>query len=263
MSHTPPVVLITGASRGIGRSIALHATESGYSVALNYANNSEAAEEAAHLCEQKKQSPGQKFVPIQGNIGNPADCENLFQETIKHFRRVDSLINNAGIAPRVRRDMTETTIESFNEVISVNLTASFFLTQKAVNYWLREKSDAGNAARNIIFISSISALSASINRPEYCISKAGLSMAAKLWAIRCAEHGIRVYELRPGIMATDMTVGVKEKYDALLAGGLVPLKRWGTPDDVGLAVKAILKGYFPFTTGDAISIDGGLHIHTF
>lgn len=263
MSQKTPVVLITGASRGIGRSIALHTAESGYSVALNYANNTKAAEEAAHLCEQIKQFPEQKFIPVRGNVGDPADCENLFQDTLRHFGCIDSLVNNAGIAPRVRRDMTETTIESFNEVLSVNLTASFFLTQKAVNYWMHEKANADDAARNIIFISSISAQSASINRPEYCISKAGLSMAAKLWAIRCAEHGIRVYELRPGIMATDMTAGVKEKYDALLAGGLVPQKRWGTPDDVGLAVKAILKGYFPFTTGDAISIDGGLHIHTF
>jgi len=259
----PPVIIITGASRGIGRSIALFAAETGYSVALNYANNKTAAEEAAHLCEQRKQNSQQQFRPIRANLADAEQYENLFQQTLQHFGRIDSLVNNAGIAPRVRADITETKRDSFNEVISVNLTASFFLTQLVVNHWLQNKTDNDTGNRNIIFISSISAESASLNRAEYCISKAGLSMAVKLWALRCAAHGIRVFELRPGIMATDMTSGVKEKYDKLLEEGLVPQKRWGTPDDVGLAVQAILKGHFPFTTGEAIRIDGGLHIHHF
>jgi 3-oxoacyl-[acyl-carrier protein] reductase len=261
--HTPPVILVTGASRGIGRSIALHAAAAGYSVSINYARNKAAAEETARICNEARQSPQQSFIPIRADLEKPKDCDLLFDQTISTFGGIDSIVNNAGIAPRVRRDMTETTRESFTEVLSVNLTASFFLTQRTVRFWLENKQNSDETGRTIIFISSISAESASVNRAEYCISKAGLSMAAKLWAVRCAGEGIRVYELRPGIMATDMTSGVKDKYDTLLSEGLVPQKRWGQPEDVALAVQAILKGYLPFTTGDVIRIDGGLHIHSF
>jgi 3-oxoacyl-[acyl-carrier protein] reductase len=263
MSLVSPVILITGASRGIGRSIALHAAESGFSVAVNYANNETAAEETVQLCEQKKSTSAQQFIPIRGDVGKPDDLESLFDRTLKHFGRIDSLVNNAGIPPAVRRDITETTRDSFDQVIAVNLTASFFLTQKIVNYWIKNNTDDVSRHRSVIFIGSISAESASVNRAEYCISKAGMSMSVKLWAVRCAPLGIQVYELRPGIIATDMTSAVKEKYDKLLEEGLVPQKRWGTPDDVGRAVAAILRGYFPFSTGEVIHIDGGLHIHSF
>ena len=183
------------------------------------------------------------------------------RETLNLFGRIDALVNNAGIGPRVRADITEASPASFREVLSTNLEGPYFLTQGVANYWLKEKPEPllrrGFA---VIFNSSISALTASLNRGEYCISKAGLSMGAQLWALRLAGDGIQVFELRPGIMATDMTAGVKEKYDALVAGGAVPMRRWGVPEDVGLAVGSILAGDFPYSTGEIIYLDGGLHL---
>jgi NAD(P)-dependent dehydrogenase (short-subunit alcohol dehydrogenase family) len=182
-------------------------------------------------------------------------------ETLAAFGRLDALVNNAGIAPRVRADITEASEDIFDEVIAVNLKGPYFLSQLAAKHWLAnpEKSALASGYK-LIFVSSLSANTASINRGEYCISKAGLGMATQLWAVRLAEAGISVLELRPGIMATDMTAGVKEKYDKLLAEGIVPQKRWGNPDDVGLAVESILGGAFPFSTGDVINIDGGFHL---
>jgi NAD(P)-dependent dehydrogenase (short-subunit alcohol dehydrogenase family) len=198
---------------------------------------------------------------VGGNIGLAADREQVFNRTIEQLGHLDALVNNAGIAPRVRADITEATEGIFDEVIGVNLKGPYFLSQLAARYWLANPGKCRlEGGYKLLFVSSLSANTASINRGEYCISKAGLAMATQLWAVRLADEGVQVLELRPGIMATDMTAGVKDKYDALLASGLVPQMRWGKPEDLGLAVKAILAGHFPFSTGDVINIDGGFHL---
>ncbi|HEX9005941.1 MAG TPA: 3-ketoacyl-ACP reductase [Bacteroidota bacterium] len=259
----PPVVLVTGASRGLGRGIALRLAELGMSVALNYAGNGQAARETEGRCRQAAPSPEQRFLPIKADLALTDERERLVQEALGAFGRIDALVSNAGIGPRVRNDMTATTEASFQEVLQVNLTGAFFLTQRLVAYWLeaRPKPLLPHGFK-IVFNSSISAASASTNRPEYCISKAGLAMAAQLWAVRLAGEGIQVYEIRPGIMATDMTSAVRGKYDAMIAEGRVPQRRWGTPEDAGLAVGALLTGDFPYSTGAVIYVDGGLHLPT-
>jgi NAD(P)-dependent dehydrogenase (short-subunit alcohol dehydrogenase family) len=258
---TPPVVLVTGSSRGLGRGVAESLAAAGYSVAVHYASNLQAAEETAAACRQLAPSPDQKFAVVGGNVGLAADRQKMFDETLSAFGHLDALVNNAGIAPRVRADLTEATEEIFDEVIAVNLKGPYFLSQLAARYWLANPGKSRLATGyKLLFVSSLSANTASINRGEYCISKAGLAMASQLWAVRLAAEGVQVLELRPGIMATDMTSGVKEKYDKLLAEGIVPQKRWGAPSDVGRAVESILAGHFPFSQGDVINIDGGFHL---
>lgn len=264
MPPSTAVALITGASRGLGRGIAQHVARLGYSAAINYAGNRKGAQETVARCMENRVSNKQMFLPIQADVGLKKDRARLLERTLREFGRLDALINNAGIGPRARADMTETSEQSFDEVLNVNLRGAFFLTQAVVNHWLKNKTHSNaNGGFKIVFISSISAMSVSTNRPEYCISKAGVGMMSQLWAARLAKEGIQVFELRPGIMATDMTSGVKEKYDKQLAEGLVPVGRWGTPDDVGRAVSAILSNQFPFSTGEVFYIDGGLHIHRF
>ena len=256
-----PVVLVTGASRGLGRGIAIEAAAEGLSVAINYASNSAAADETAQLCAGAAKHPQQRFVAVRGDISVREDRASLLATTLEAFGRLDALVNNAGMAPRVRADLTETSEASFEELLRVNLQGPFFLTQAVANHWMAGAPPPALAGGfKIVFVTSISADTASVNRGEYCISKAGLAMASQLWAVRLADQGVQVVELRPGIMATDMTAGVKDKYDALLASGLVPQRRWGTAEDVGKAVRAVLAGHFPFTTGDVIHLDGGFHI---
>ena len=256
-----PVVLVTGGSRGLGRGIALEAAAAGFSVALTYASNEDAARDTVALCTQAATGGGQVFLPIKGDIASRDDRTAMLSRTLEAFGRVDALVNNAGMAPRVRADLTETSEASFEELLRVNLQGPFFLTQAVANHWLARPHDAAlPGGFKVIFVTSISADTASLNRGEYCISKAGLAMTSQLWALRLAEHGVQVLELRPGIMATDMTAGVKGKYDGLIAEGLVPQRRWGTAEDVGRAVRAVLAGAFPFTTGDVIHLDGGFHI---
>ena len=261
MLNPIPVVLVTGGGRGLGRGITCQLAKIGTSVGINYTSNEEAAQETVDLCKQSQIDKDQQFIPLKADVGLPEDRERLFRETLSAFGRIDALVNNAGIGPRLRVDLTETTVESFYEVLRVNLEGPFFLTQRVVNYWLKERPNpALPHGFKIIFNSSISANTASLTRGEYCISKAGLAMVTQLWALRLAEEGIQVFELRPGIMETDLTRGVKEKYDKLIAEGLVPQKRWGQPEDVGLAVGAILKGNFPYSTGEVIYLDGGFHL---
>jgi NAD(P)-dependent dehydrogenase (short-subunit alcohol dehydrogenase family) len=256
-----PVILVTGASRGLGRGVAEQLAQAGYNVAIHYANNQKAADETLASCTSLAVNPDQKFVTVGGNIALAAERAGIVDQTLQAFGRIDALVNNAGIAPRIRADITEATEEIFDEVIAVNLKGPYFLSQAVVNGWLQHPGQSRLAGGyKLIFVSSLSANTASVNRGEYCISKAGLSMATQLWAVRLADQGIQVLEIRPGIMATDMTAGVKEKYDALLAQGLVPQKRWGQAEDVGLAVKSILQGHFPFSTGDVINVDGGFHL---
>jgi len=254
-------VLVTGASRGLGRGIAVEAAAQGLSVAINYASNREAADETARLCRQAAASDAQHFVAVQGDVGRREDRERIVAQTLSAFGRLDALVNNAGIAPRQRADVTETTQASFEEVLRTNLEGPYFLTQSVANHWLSSRyASLLPGGFKIVFVSSISAAAASIMRGEYCISKAGLAMASQLWAVRLADEGVQVIELRPGIMATDMTSAVKEKYDRLIAEGLVPQRRWGTAEDVGRAVRAILAGLLPYTTGDVIHLDGGFHV---
>ena len=260
MDHTP-VAIVTGASRGLGRGISIALARKGFSLVVNYAGNAEAAGETVRLCQNVKTAAGQRFSALQANVGEPAERTALLEKTLATFGRVDALINNAGVGPRVRNDLTQTTLDSFREVLRVNLEGPFFLTQAVVNYWLERRSPPLLPhGFTVIFNSSISAATASLNRGEYCISKSGLAMVTQLWALRLAQEGINVYELRPGIMATDMTSGVKEKYDSMIAEGLVPQRRWGTEEDVGRAVGALLSGEFPYSTGEVIHIDGGFHL---
>lgn len=257
----PPVVLVTGAGRGLGRGIALQLAEEGYSVAVNYARNAEAAKETADLCRQKAGNAAQQFLPVAADISRAADRTRLLDQTLAHFGRVDALVNNAGVAPRTRADIVEAAEADFEELLRTNLQGPYFLTQAVARHWLTNRPPAGlPGGFKIVFVTSISANTASVSRGDYCISKAGLSMAAQLWAARLAAEGILVVELRPGIMATDMTAGVKAKYDALIAAGLVPQGRWGTAEDVGRAVRAVLTGQFPFSTGAVIPVDGGFNL---
>jgi 3-oxoacyl-[acyl-carrier protein] reductase len=255
------VVIVTGAGRGLGRGIALQLAEHGCSVAINYAHNSAAAAETAEGCRRVAKSGSQQFIAVQADIGVSADRSRLLKAALEHFGRLDVLVNNAGMAPRSRADITVATEDSFEEIMRTNLQGPYFLTQRVAAHWLgKPAAPARPEGRKIIFITSISADTASPSRGDYCISKAGLSMAAQLWAARLAADGIQVMEVRPGIMATDMTAGVREKYDTLLAGGLVPQMRWGTPEDVGRAVRSIVAGDFPFSTGAVIPVDGGFNL---
>ncbi len=257
-----PVVLVTGASRGLGRGIALRLAAQGQSVAINYRGNEAAALETAALCRAAATSPAQRFVPIQADIGGKTDRERLLAEVLREFGRIDALVNNAGIGPRARADITVASEESFEELLRVNLQGPYFLTQSVARHWLQEKpAPALPTGFKIVFVTSVSANTVSLNRGEYCVSKAGLAMAVQLWAERLAAENIQVFEIRPGIMATDMTAGVRDKYDALLETGIVPQRRWGTAQDVGLAVGAVLAGQFPFSTGAVIPVDGGFHLH--
>ena len=266
-------VLVTGASRGLGRGIALELAAAGYSVAVNYRRNREAAERTAAACAEAAAKrpdtagPTPRFIPVRGDIALRADRERLVEETVEHFGEVRSLVNNAGVAPDTRADITEASEESFERIVRTNLQGPYFLTQAVVRRWLAGEEERGSAAddtasprRHIVFVTSISAATASVNRGDYCISKAGLAMASQLWAARLAGEGINVYEVRPGIMATDMTSGVKEKYDALIAEGLVPQRRWGRPEDIGRIVRSVLDGDFAFSTGAVIYSDGGFNI---
>jgi 3-oxoacyl-[acyl-carrier protein] reductase len=260
-TSTPPVVLVTGAGRGLGRGVALELARGGCTVALNYARNAGAAEEAVRECAALAGSAAQEFLPVQADIGVRIQREGLVRTVLERLGRLDALVNNAGIAPKVRADITEASEESFEELLRVNLQGPYFLTQKVASYWLKERPrPLLPGGFKVVFVTSISASTASVNRGEYCVSKAGLSMAARLWAVRLAAEGIQVVELRPGIMATDMTRGVKDKYDRLIAEGLVPEQRWGTPQDVGRAAAAVLRGDLPFVQGAIINVDGGFHL---
>ena len=253
------VALITGGSRGIGRGIALALAGVGFDLVINYRANTGAAKETAADCVVAGKDAIRAEV-CQGNVTERCDREELVDFVAVKFGRIDLLVNNAGIAPKVRADLLESTEESFDELMQTNCKGPFFLTQSVAKWMVELKGKLGVDYRpKIITISSISAYTASINRGEYCISKAALSMLTPLFASRLAQDGINVYEIRPGIIATDMTAGVKEKYDALIQQGLTPIPRWGTPEDVGKAVAAIAEERFPFSTGEVFNVDGGFH----
>jgi NAD(P)-dependent dehydrogenase (short-subunit alcohol dehydrogenase family) len=252
--------LVTGASRGIGRGIAIELARAGCQVAINYAGNAAAAAEALELV---KAAGGDGFI-VQGDVAVAADRARLVAETMKHFGRIDLLVNNAGVAPNVRADLLEAGEESMDRLYAINLKGPFFLTQLVAKQMLKQGADAEGFRGRIVNITSISAYTASINRGDYCVVKAGLAMMTKVFADRLANDGINVYEIRPGVIATDMTGGVKEKYDKLILQderGITPIRRWGRPDDIGRAVRAIAEDRFPFSTGAVFDVDGGFHLH--
>lgn len=254
---TKPVALVTGASRGIGLGIACELAREGYYVVLSATRDLSDAEDAIKAVASL--GPGADY--IRCNIGDVSDRESVFAKIDEKYGRLDLLVNNAGIAPSVRMDVLATTEESFDRVLSVNLRGTFFMCQLASNRMIDCLSrNIPDYAPKIINISSMSAYTSSTNRGEYCISKAGISMTTALFADRLAEYGIGVYEIRPGIIATDMTAGVTEKYDRLIDGGITPIRRWGTPEDIGRAVRAIAGGAFAFSTGEVFNVDGGFHL---
>jgi NAD(P)-dependent dehydrogenase (short-subunit alcohol dehydrogenase family) len=256
------IALVTGASRGIGRGIAIALARAGYSVAINFVANREAAAECEQLCQAAAPAGCEaSFDIFPGDISAAHDRERLLKAVIDRFGWMDLLVNNAGVAPAERKDLLEATEVSFDRLININLRGPFFLTQAVANFWLAGLAEHRARPRpKVITISSISAYTASINRGDYCMSKAGLSMMTQLFAVRLAAEGIGVYEIRPGVVATDMTVPVEEKYARLIAEGLTPIARWGTPEDVGRAVVAIAQDQFPFSTGEIFNVDGGFHI---
>jgi NAD(P)-dependent dehydrogenase (short-subunit alcohol dehydrogenase family) len=328
-----PIALITGASRGIGRGIALELAKTGHNLVINFAGNEAAARQTAADCVAAADEAGHpiRAEVCQADISGAADRVRLVQFTKEKFGRIDLLVNNAGVAPNVRADLLDATEESFDHLIAINAKGPFFLTQIVAREMIaamqrvagslpanraQESADpsqqssarietaavaeAGSAERRsggsqrlptrlpeevgrgsgraqtslgdqgsagaspcqpkIVTITSVSAYTASVNRGDYCVSKAALSMLTPLFAARLAEHGIGVFEIRPGIIANDMTGPVNEKYDQMIANGLTPIKRWGTPEDIGRAVAAVASGAFPFSTGEVINVDGGFHL---
>jgi 3-oxoacyl-[acyl-carrier protein] reductase len=246
------VALITGAARGIGRAIAIALAKERWRVVVNYRRNTDAAREALRLVE----SAGGSGIVVQADVSVAVDRARLVSETLAAFGRIDLLVNNAGMAPRERADLLEMTEASYDEVMATNLKGPLFLTQLVALRMIELKSERAR----IVNIGSLSAYAGSTNRGEYCISKAGVGMMTALFADRLAGHGINVYEVRPGIVRTDMTGAVREKYDRMIAEGLTPITRWGEPEDVARAVVAIAQGCLPFSTGEVINVDGGFHL---
>lgn len=235
------IALVTGGSRGIGRGIADRLHAEGWQVAIT--SRSPTGERAQR-----------DFLCIQADNASAEDRERAVQTVLDRFGRIDLLVNNAGIAPRVRADLLEMSEESMRELLDVNLVGPFFLTQRVARQMIAQGGGM------IVNITSMSAYVSSVNRGEYCVSKAGLSMMTSLFAVRLAEYGIPVYEIRPGIIRTDMTAKVSEKYDKLISEGITPIRRWGTPADIAQAVYMLSQGLLPFSTGEVINVDGGFHL---
>jgi 3-oxoacyl-[acyl-carrier protein] reductase len=249
-----PVAIVTGASRGIGRSVALELASLGYDLVVN------------RVQEQQPDVLGQaatmgarcEFAP--GNVAEAEVRRRIVEAAKTAFGRCDLLVNNAGTGPMKRLDILDATEESYDRVLDINLKGPYFLTQLVANWMIEQRKQGPQRPMRIVNIGSISAYTSSPSRGEYCISKAGIAMMTKLYADRLAEYGIGVFEISPGIIETDMTSVVKAKYDRLIAEGLTPIRRWGTPDDVAKAVGAIAEGRLDFSTGSVINVDGGFHL---
>ena len=241
-----PVALVTGASRGIGRAIAVELAKT-HAVVATYRADREAA-------ESLKTETGADI--LRSDIGSGEDRRALLIHLRSNYNGVDLLVNNAGMAPRVRRDVLEATEESFDELLATNLKGPHFLTQPIAQWMLEVRRG------RIVFITSISSYTASTARAEYCISKAGLSMSAAVYATRLAPHGVNVFEIRPGIIRTDMIAAVEKSYDDKIADGLLPQRRMGEPRDVALAVRAIADGLLDYCAGQVINVDGGFQIRS-
>jgi 3-oxoacyl-[acyl-carrier protein] reductase len=248
------VAIITGGTRGIGFGVATALGKEGFNLCVCGLRPAEAAEESL----AKLRATGAEVLYVRADIGSKPDRDNLIATVEKHYGALHVLVNNAGVAPDVRADILEAGEESFERLMRINLQGPYFLTQAAANFMARQKKADASFAGAIINVTSVSAEVASVNRGDYCVSKAGLAMASKLFAARMGEFGIPVYEVRPGIIATDMTSGVTGKYDTLIANGLLVDPRWGTPEDIGRAVAALARGDMPYATGSVIHVDGGL-----
>ena len=249
------VALVTGASRGIGAAIAGELAGCGCDVAVLDVIDAEQTLAAVRAA-------GQEALAVVGDVTSAEDRAAALSQIEDKFGRLDVLVNNAGVAPKVRADILDAGEDSYDRVMAVNLKGPYFLTQAAAKWMIRQRGPSPDEWMCIVNVSSVSAYAASVSRGEYCLSKAGVSMATKLWAARLAEFGIGVYEIRPGIISTDMTAGVKDKYDKLIAGGLTPIRRWGEPADIAGAVAAGVRGELKFSTGEVINVDGGFHLRT-
>jgi NAD(P)-dependent dehydrogenase (short-subunit alcohol dehydrogenase family) len=252
------VAIVTGASMGIGKAIAAELADLGFNIVINYFDFKDGKPDDSAAGQTKNEIVGSEI--IRGDISVEADRKKLVEFTKEKFGRCDMLVNNAGVAPAKRIDILEATQESFDRVMNINLKGPYFLTQLVANWMIEQKKRHPERNYRICNTSSISAYTSSPARGEYCISKAGISMMTMLYADRLAEFGIGVFEIRPGIIMTDMTGTVKDKYDKLIAGGITPIKRWGQPADIARAVGAISQGRLDFSTGQVINVDGGFHL---
>jgi NAD(P)-dependent dehydrogenase (short-subunit alcohol dehydrogenase family) len=256
-----PVALVTGASRGIGRAIATRLAAVGFDIAAvdlrHPASDAPCSLETLH---GEIEAAGRRCAYAHADVADLEGHEAVLSKILEQLGRVDLLVTNAGIAPDPRLDVLEMTPESFDRVLAVNLRGAVFLAQRVARLMMDQAAPTPGFTRALIFITSVSAEHSSTNRAEYCVSKAGLSMAARVFADRLAPHGILVFEVRPGIIRTAMTAAVTEKYDTLIAGGLVPERRWGEPDDVARAVVALARGDFDYSTGMIVDVSGGLSI---
>jgi NAD(P)-dependent dehydrogenase (short-subunit alcohol dehydrogenase family) len=246
--------LITGARRGIGRAIAARLAQDGFNVVLNGVNTPAEGDQFEDIRRH-----GAEYIYVRGDVSRHDDREMLLAKTLKKFGAVHVLVNNAGVAPKQRADLLDMTEESFDYIINVNTKSNMFLSQLVAKQMLKQES-SGKKRGTIINISSCSAEVSSINRGEYCVSKAGISMLTLLYADRLARESVFVHEIRPGIIATDMTGTVREKYDKLINAGTFPIARWGMPEDVADAVSVLSGDSFLYTTGNYIDVDGGFHI---
>jgi NAD(P)-dependent dehydrogenase (short-subunit alcohol dehydrogenase family) len=250
------VALVTGGARGIGFGIARRLAQDGFDLLLcGTREESEASEALAAL-----RASGRAIAYEQADVADPGGRERLIATARARFGRLDVLVNNAGVAPSLRADLLEAGEESFDRLLRVNLKGPYFLTQLTARFMLEQRRADPAWQGCVVFVTSVSATTVSTNRGDYCVSKAGLAMAAQLWAVRLAAEGIPVYEVRPGVIRTDMTAGVAGKYDRLIADGLIPQARWGEPDDVGRIVASLARGDAPYSTGAVITVDGGLSI---
>ena len=243
--------IITGGIGGIGYGTAQQLAADGFNIAiLDVVDESKCIEQIDHLT-----ASGSETMYYCGNIAKVEDCYAFTEKVIDKYGQIDVLVNNAGVAPKVRADILDTTEESIDYVFSINIKGTFFMSQAVARRMVKHNDGI------IINISSISAYASSVNRPEYCMSKSAISMMTTLFADRLAAHGIRVYEIRPGIIRTNMTAPVVEKYDRMIADGFFPINRWGYPEDVAKAVSAFASGVFPYSTGEIINVDGGFHVN--
>ena len=242
--------IITGGAGGIGFGIAQRLAADGFNIAIfDIKEESDVSEKLAGL-----EAAGSDTMYFRGDIAKVEACRAFVEKVIEKYRKIDVLVNNSGVAPKVRADMLDTTEESMDYVFGVNIKGAFFMTQAVARRMIKENDGI------IVNISSVSAYTSSVNRPEYCMSKSAVSMMTTLFADRLAAHGIRVYEIRPGVIWTDMTTPVVEKYNRLIADGIFPIGRWGYPEDVAKAVSAFAGGAFPYSTGEVINVDGGFHL---
>ncbi len=250
------VALVTGGTRGIGFGISEALAREGYNLAVNGVR--EESEAAPALASLRKYNV--EVVYCQGNIGDSSDRKKIIDKAYTHFKTVNVLVNNAGVAPRVRNHILDLTEEAYDDLMDINLKGTFFFTQEVTRRMQAEKNRNQKFDASVITITSVSAEAASVNRAEYCLSKAGLAMMTKLFATALADVNIPVYEVRPGIIETDMTAGVKEKYDSLISNGLTLEKRWGKPEDIGKIVATLARGDVPYASGQVISPDGGMGV---